>query len=74
VDRAFAAGHYVRAADIIVYRQPDTLTIPLQASFDNKGKAGGLRPEWQGLHDAANPDRPQNEDELVVTGGLKEGE
>ena len=26
------------SADIVVYRQTNTLTIPLQASFDNKGK------------------------------------
>ncbi len=63
------------SAEIIVYKQPNTLTIPLQASFDYRGKpvvyvqnaSGGftMRPIQVGR---------QNEDEIVVTSGLREGE
>jgi len=62
------------SADIIVYRQPDTLTIPLQASFDNKGKPVVYVQNGKGFTMRQIQIGRQNEDELVVTGGLKEGD
>jgi RND family efflux transporter MFP subunit len=62
------------SAEIIVERQPNTLTIPLQANFDRNGKpivyvqSGGkfVAREIQ--------IGKRNESEVLVTGGLQEGE
>jgi multidrug efflux pump subunit AcrA (membrane-fusion protein) len=62
------------SADIIVYRQPNTLTIPLQASFDNKGKPVVYVQNGKGFTMRQITIGRQNEDELVVTGGLHEGD
>lgn len=62
------------SADIIVYRQADTLTIPLQASFDNKGKPVVYVQNGKGFTMRQIQVGRQNEDEIVVTGGLKEGD
>jgi len=62
------------SADIIVYRQPNTLTIPLQASFDNKGKPVVYVQNGKGFTMRQIQVGRQNEDELVVTHGLREGD
>jgi hypothetical protein len=62
------------SADIVVYRQTNTLTIPLQASFDNKGKPVVYVQNGKGFTMRQIQIGRQNEDELVVTGGLKEGD
>ena len=62
------------SADIIVYRQPNTLTIPLQASFDNKGKPVVYVQTGKGFTMRQIQIGRQNEDEVVVTGGLHEGD
>ena len=62
------------SAEIIVYKQTNTLTIPLQASFDNKGKPVVYVQSGKGFTMRQIQVGRQNEDELVVTGGLKEGD
>jgi multidrug efflux pump subunit AcrA (membrane-fusion protein) len=62
------------SAEIIVYRQPNTLTIPLQASFDNKGKPVVYVQSGKGFTMRPIQIGRQNEDEVVVTGGLHEGD
>jgi multidrug efflux pump subunit AcrA (membrane-fusion protein) len=63
------------SVEIIVERQPNTLLIPLRASFDKGGKPAAyvqkgdktfaVRPIQIGKH---------NDEDVVVTGGLREGE
>jgi multidrug efflux pump subunit AcrA (membrane-fusion protein) len=62
------------SCDIVVYRQANTLTIPLQASFDNKGKPVVYVQSGKGFTMRPIQIGRQNEDEIVVTGGLKEGD
>jgi multidrug efflux pump subunit AcrA (membrane-fusion protein) len=62
------------SAEIIVYRQANTLTIPLQASFDNKGKPVAYVQSGKGFVMRPIQIGRQNEDEIVVTGGLHEGD
>jgi HlyD family secretion protein len=62
------------SAEIIVYRQPNTLMIPLQASFDNKGKPVVYVQSGKGFTMRQIQIGRQNEDEVVVTGGLHEGD
>ncbi|HUP05063.1 MAG TPA: hypothetical protein VMU19_13800 [Bryobacteraceae bacterium] len=62
------------SAEIIVYKQPNTLTIPLQASFDNKGKPVVYVQSAKGFTMRQIQVGRQNEDEIVVTGGLHEGD
>lgn len=62
------------SAEVIIERQPNTLMIPARASFDKDGKPAAyvqtgksfvLRPIEVGK---------RNDDDIIVTGGLKEGE
>jgi len=62
------------SAEIIIERQPNMLMIPARASFDKDGKPAAyvqvgksfvLRPISVGK---------RNDDDIIVTGGLKEGE
>src|SRR5579871_3584490 len=62
------------SAEIIIERQPDRLLIPVRASFDKDGKPAAyvqvgkdfvVRPIQVGT---------RNDDDIIVTGGLKEGE
>ena len=62
------------SAEIVVFRQPNTLTIPLQASFDNKGKPVVYVQKGKGFTMRQIQIGRKNEDELVVTGGLKDGD
>lgn len=62
------------SAEIVVYKQPNTLTIPLQASFDNKGKPVVYVQNGKGFTMRQIQVGRQNEDEMVVTSGLHEGD
>jgi len=62
------------SAEIIIERQPNQLMIPSRASFDKDGKPA----VWVqiGKNFVARPIQigKRNDDDLVVTGGLKENE
>jgi multidrug efflux pump subunit AcrA (membrane-fusion protein) len=63
------------SAEIIVERQPNTLLIPLRASIDKNGKPVA----YVQKSDKTFVVRPiqigkKNDEDIVVTGGLKEGE
>jgi RND family efflux transporter MFP subunit len=63
------------SAEIIVERQPNTLLIPLRASFDRNGKPA----VYVQKSDKTFAVRPiqigkKNDEDIVVTGGLREGE
>jgi cobalt-zinc-cadmium efflux system membrane fusion protein len=62
------------SAEIIVERQPNTLLIPLRASFDKNGKPAVY--VQNGKTFTARPIQvgKRNDDDIVVTGGLREGE
>ena len=63
------------SADIIVYKQPDTLTIPLQANFDSKGRPAVYVQNGKGGFTMRQIQvGRQNEDEVVVLSGLHEGD
>jgi multidrug efflux pump subunit AcrA (membrane-fusion protein) len=60
--------------EIIIERQPNALLIPARASFSHDGKPAVF--EQAGKAFVIRPIRlgRQNDDEVVVTGGLKEGD
>lgn len=62
------------SAEIIVERQPNTLLIPLRASFDKNGKPAVY--VQSGKTFSARPIQvgKRNDEDIVVTGGLREGE
>jgi multidrug efflux pump subunit AcrA (membrane-fusion protein) len=62
------------SAEIIVFRQPNSLTIPLQASFDKNGKPVVYVQKGKVFSQRAIQVGRKNEDEIVVTGGLQEGD
>jgi RND family efflux transporter MFP subunit len=61
-------------AEIIIERQPNMLLIPSRASFDKDGKPAVY--VQQGKDFAIRPIEVgrRNDDDIIVTGGLKEGE
>jgi multidrug resistance efflux pump len=62
------------SAEIVVERQPNTLTIPLQANFDKNGKPIVYVQSGTGFVVRPITIGKRNESEVVVTSGLKEGE
>lgn len=62
------------SVEIIIERQPNSLTIPLQASFDVKGKPVVYVQNGKEFVARQIQVGKKNEDEVVVTGGLREGE
>jgi HlyD family secretion protein len=62
------------SAEIVVERKPDTLTIPLQANFDRNGKPIVYVQTGTGFTVRPIQIGKRNESEVVVTGGLREGE
>ena len=62
------------SVEIIIERQPSSILIPLQASFDVKGKPMVYVQSGKGFVTREIQVGKKNEDEIVVTGGLREGE
>jgi RND family efflux transporter MFP subunit len=60
--------------DIIVDSQPNVLLIPIRASFTQNGKPNVYIQNGDQFKMRPIEVGAQNEDEIVVTGGLKEGE
>jgi HlyD family secretion protein len=62
------------SAEIIIERDPDSLLIPVRASFDKDGKPAVY--VQKGKQFVVRPIQvgKRNDDDMVVTGGLKEGE
>ena len=61
-------------AEVIVERQPDQLLIPLRASINHNGKPAVYVQTGQGFTLRTIQIGKKNEEEVVVTAGLKEGE
>ena len=62
------------SVEIIIERQSNSLTIPLQANFDVKGKPVVYVQSGKGFVMRQIQVGKKNEDEVLVTGGLREGE
>jgi multidrug efflux pump subunit AcrA (membrane-fusion protein) len=62
------------SAEIIIERQPNSLMIPLQASFNLNGKPTVYVQNGKEFAVRQIQIGKQNEEDLVVTGGLKEGD
>ena len=60
--------------DIVIDSQPNVLLIPIRASFTQGGKPSVFIQDGTEFHSRPIEVGAQNETEIVVTGGLKEGE
>ena len=61
-------------SEIIIERQPNVLLIPVRASFTHDGKPAVYVQRGQQFHIRPITVGQRNEDDIIVTGGLKEGE
>ena len=61
-------------AEIIIERQPGVLLMPIRASFSHDGKPAVYVQKGQNFAIRGIAVGKQNDDDIVVTGGLKEGE
>jgi RND family efflux transporter MFP subunit len=61
-------------AEIIIERAPNVLLIPVRASFTQNGKPAVYVEKGQQFHTRMITVGKRNDDDIVVTGGLKEGE
>jgi HlyD family secretion protein len=61
-------------ADIVIESQPHALLIPVRASFEHNGKPAVYVQKGQGFQIRAVQVGKRNENDIVVLGGLKEGE
>jgi multidrug efflux pump subunit AcrA (membrane-fusion protein) len=62
------------SAEIIIERQPNQLLIPARASFDKDGKPAVFVQIGKNFATRTVQIGKRNDDDLVITGGLKEGE
>jgi multidrug efflux pump subunit AcrA (membrane-fusion protein) len=62
------------SAEIIIERDPHMLMIPARASFDKDGKPAAYVQEGKSFVLRPIEVGKRNDDDIVVTGGLKEGE
>jgi multidrug efflux pump subunit AcrA (membrane-fusion protein) len=62
------------SAEIIIEREPNALLIPSRASFLLKGKPAVYVQKGQEFSTRTIQVGRRNEEDLVVVGGLKEGE
>jgi multidrug efflux pump subunit AcrA (membrane-fusion protein) len=62
------------SAEIIIEKQPSMLMIPVRASFDKDGKPAAYVQEGKSFSLRPIAVGKRNDDDIVVTGGLKEGE
>ena len=61
-------------AEVIIERDPSVLLIPVRASFTQDGKPAVYVQRGQGFHLQYIQIGKRNDDDLVVTSGLKEGD
>ena len=61
-------------AEIIIERQPSVLLIPVRASFTQNGKPAVYVEKGQQFHTRLITVGKRNDDDIIVTGGLQEGE
>ena len=62
------------SAEVIIERQPNMLLIPARASFDKDGKPAVYVQNGKNFTVRAIAVGRRNDDDIIVTGGLKEGE
>jgi multidrug efflux pump subunit AcrA (membrane-fusion protein) len=62
------------SAEIIIEKQPNQLLIPARASFDKEGKPAVYVQVGKGFATREVQIGKRNDEDLVITGGLKEGE
>jgi HlyD family secretion protein len=62
------------SAEVIIERQPNMLLIPARASFDKDGKPAVYIQNGKNFAVRAIEVGRRNDDDIIVTGGLKEGE
>src|SRR5262245_26655676 len=62
------------SAEVIILRQPDALLIPVRASFSKNGKPAVFVQKGQQFSERQINVGQRNEEDLIVLGGLKEGE
>jgi RND family efflux transporter MFP subunit len=62
------------SAEIVIERQPNQLLIPTRASFDKEGKPAVYVQIGKNFVTREVQIGKRNDDEMVITGGLKEGE
>jgi hypothetical protein len=61
-------------AEIIIERAPNVLLIPVRASFTQNGKPAVYLAKGQQFETRVITVGKRNEEDIIVTGGLKEGE
>jgi hypothetical protein len=61
-------------AQVIIEREPNMLLIPARASFDNNGKPAVYVQTGKQFAVRSIQVGKRNDDDIIVTGGLKEGE
>ena len=62
------------STEVIIERQPSTLLIPVRASFSKDGKPAVYVQKGKDFPIRAIQVGKQNDEDIVVTGGLKEGD
>ncbi len=62
------------SAEVVILKQPDTLMIPLRANFDIGGKPAVYVQDGKSFKVRRIEIGKRNEEDLVVTGGLQEGD
>ena len=62
------------SAEIVIERQPNQLLIPTRASFDKEGKPAVYVQIGKNFVTREVKIGKRNDEEIIVTGGLKEGE
>jgi HlyD family secretion protein len=62
------------SAEVIIEKEPNKLLIPIRASFDKDGKPAAWRQSGKSFKLVPIEVGRRNDDEIVVLGGLKEGD
>lgn len=62
------------SAEVIIEKEPNQLLIPVRSSFDKDGKPAAYVQEGKGFTLRPIQVGKRNDDDIVVLGGLKEGE
>ena len=62
------------SAEVIIERDPNQLLIPVRSSFDKDGKPAAYLQEGKSFRLVPIEVGRRNDDDIIVTGGLKEGD
>jgi len=62
------------STEVIIEREPNTLLIPVRASFSKNGKPAVYIQQGKDFATRAIQVGKQNDEDIIVTGGLKEGD